>query len=83
MVLADNLDNRTARVRTQGCSGGNMLADAIFKIFPDADMSLITGGFIRGDRLYKKGFRISRPHLDDEFPFFSPKTSSSVSVFFC
>jgi 5'-nucleotidase/UDP-sugar diphosphatase len=63
------LDTRSSRVRTGSCSGGNLVADALLFGMPGADMGVINGGFIRGDRLYRAGHILTSSDLEDEFPF--------------
>lgn len=62
------LDSRTATVRTGEAALGNLVADALRGYFK-ADIGLINGGGLRGDRLYPAGHVLSRRDLIGEMPF--------------
>lgn len=62
------LDSRTATVRTGEAALGNLVADALRGYFK-ADIGLVNGGGLRGDRLYPAGHVLSRRDLIGEMPF--------------
>ena len=62
------LDSRTASVRTGEAALGNLVADALRSYFR-ADIGLVNGGGLRGDRLYPAGHVLSRRDLIGEMPF--------------
>ena len=57
-----------ADVRTAENPLGNLLADVI-RAHAGADIGLINGGFIRGERSYKAGDRLTRRDIMRELPF--------------
>jgi len=63
-----DLDSRTQMCRCQEISIGNLLADALATCFR-ADIALVNGGFIRGDRYYAKEHILTRGDISREFPF--------------
>ena len=62
------LDSRTATVRTGEAALGDLVADALRGYFK-ADIGLVNGGGLRGDRLYPVGHVLSRRDLIGEMPF--------------
>ena len=66
--LAAPLDSRTATVRTGEAALGNLVADALRAYFR-AEIGLVNGGGLRGDRLYPAGHVLSRRDLIGEMPF--------------
>jgi len=55
-------------VRTEESVMGNLVADAI-RLACDADVAIISGGIIRGNKKYKPGTTISMRDLYTEMPF--------------
>lgn len=55
-------------VRTRESQFGNLIADAL-KQTSKVDVGFLNGGSIRGDRIYKKGEKITRKTLQQELPF--------------
>lgn len=55
-------------VRTQESVFGNIVADALKKL-SNADIGLINGGAIRGNREYAKGYQLTRHDIAEELPF--------------
>lgn len=65
-----DVDIQTTRrlVRTQEMPFGNFVADAI-RSHANADIGLINGGVIRGDKKYQKGTLLTRNDIVSELPF--------------
>jgi len=55
-------------VRTQESVMGNLVADAL-RVGCEADVAIISGGIIRGNKIYKVGSTISMKDLYTEMPF--------------
>jgi len=55
-------------IRTMEMPFGNFIADAV-KYYAKADIALINGGVIRGDKTYTKGAIITRRDIATELPF--------------
>ena len=67
-TLVAPLDSRTSIVRTREAAIGNLIADALRAHF-SADVALINGGGLRGNREYPVGHAFSRRDLLGEMPF--------------
>jgi 2',3'-cyclic-nucleotide 2'-phosphodiesterase (5'-nucleotidase family) len=66
--LAAPLDSRTATVRGREAAIGNLFADAL-RAHLSADVALINGGGLRGNREYPVGHALTRRDLVAEAPF--------------
>ncbi len=55
-TLTEELDSRTAALRSSETSMGNLIADAI-KLSTGADLAITNGGGIRGNKVYPKAMR--------------------------
>lgn len=66
--LSGVMQTSTSLVRTREMPFGNFVADAL-RIYADADIGLINGGFIRGDKSYAKDAIITRRDIATELPF--------------
>jgi 5'-nucleotidase / UDP-sugar diphosphatase len=66
-TLAAPLDSRTGAVRSGESAIGN-LADALRKA-ATAEVAIINGGAIRGDKFYPAGTKLSKRAILDELPF--------------
>eukprot|EP01098_Paradermamoeba_levis_P015009 TRINITY_DN7410_c0_g6_i2.p1 TRINITY_DN7410_c0_g6~~TRINITY_DN7410_c0_g6_i2.p1 ORF type:complete len:230 (-),score=42.87 TRINITY_DN7410_c0_g6_i2:203-892(-) len=73
----EDLDTRTKVVRQRESNSGNLVADALRSHF-GADVGIINGGFIRGDRVYKRGRKITKGDILEEFPF--PKVAVPIRI---
>ena len=62
------LDTRRAVVRTRESNFGNLVADAM-RAAVGADVGLVNGGGIRGDRIYEAGTTLTRSDVLTELPF--------------
>lgn len=62
------LDTRRDTVRTQESNFGNLIADAI-RNTTGADVAIVNGGGIRGDRIYAAGAELTRKDILTELPF--------------
>jgi 2',3'-cyclic-nucleotide 2'-phosphodiesterase (5'-nucleotidase family) len=62
------LDSRTAEVRGGEAAIGNLVADAV-KAGTGAEIALINGGSLRGNRVYGAGSVITRRDVASELPF--------------
>ena len=67
-VLDRPLDTRETSVRSGETAFGNMLADCL-RAATGADIALVNGGGIRGDRLYEAGTKLTRRDIFTELPF--------------
>ncbi|WP_068437627.1 bifunctional UDP-sugar hydrolase/5'-nucleotidase [Magnetospirillum sp. XM-1] len=67
-TLATAMDSRTTTVRGEEAALGNLVADALSAHF-GADMALINGGGLRGNRQYQPGQPLTRRDLLSEMPF--------------
>ena len=62
------LNSQTAEVRTRETTMGNLIAEALREMM-QADVALVNGGGIRGNRLYEAGTTLTRRHVLQELPF--------------
>lgn len=62
------LDSRIGSVRAREASFGSLVADAV-RAGTDAEIGLMNGGGIRGDRLYPAGTALTRRDILSELPF--------------
>jgi 2',3'-cyclic-nucleotide 2'-phosphodiesterase (5'-nucleotidase family) len=62
------LNSQTAEVRTRETTMGNLIADALREAL-QADVALVNGGGIRGNRLYEAGATLTRHDILQELPF--------------
>jgi 5'-nucleotidase / UDP-sugar diphosphatase len=67
-TLAKPLDSRRIVVREQEAAIGDLFADAI-RAAVGAEVALLNGGGIRGDRTYEAGVRLTRRDVLTELPF--------------
>lgn len=67
-TLDQPLDSRTALVRSSETALGNLVADALRAQFK-ADVAVINGGGLRGNRLYPAGTQLTRRDVLTELPF--------------
>jgi 2',3'-cyclic-nucleotide 2'-phosphodiesterase (5'-nucleotidase family) len=67
-VLGSPLDSTTGKVRSSETAIGNFVADAL-RVQNGADVALINGGGIRGNRLYEAGVSLTRRDILSELPF--------------
>jgi 5'-nucleotidase/UDP-sugar diphosphatase len=67
-TLASELDSRQDLLRSGESSMGDLIADAI-RSAGGADVALVNGGSIRGDKLYPAGSTLSREDIQRELPF--------------
>lgn len=62
------LDTRKASVRGRETAFGDFVADTM-RAATGADLAILNGGAIRGDRLYSAGARLTRGDVQAELPF--------------
>jgi 5'-nucleotidase / UDP-sugar diphosphatase len=67
-TLAAPLDSRTGAVRSGESAIGDLFADALRKA-AQADIAIINGGGIRGDKIYPAGTKLLKHDILDELPF--------------
>ncbi|MDQ6703243.1 MAG: bifunctional metallophosphatase/5'-nucleotidase [Pseudomonadota bacterium] len=67
-TIAAPLDSRTGAVRSGECAIGNLIADALRKA-ATAEIAIVNGGGIRGDKFYPAGTKLSKRDILDELPF--------------
>jgi 5'-nucleotidase / UDP-sugar diphosphatase len=65
------LNSQTGEVRTRETTMGNLIADALREVL-QADVALVNGGGIRGNRLYDAGTTLTRRDILQELPFGNP-----------
>jgi 5'-nucleotidase/UDP-sugar diphosphatase len=67
-TLAAPLDSRTGAVRSGECAIGNLIADAL-RTAATAEVAIVNGGGIRGDKFYPAGTKLLKRDILDELPF--------------
>ncbi len=67
-TLAAPLDSRTGAVRSGESAIGDLIADALRKA-AEAEVAIINGGGIRGDKFYPAGTKLLKRDILDELPF--------------
>ncbi len=67
-TLDGGLDSRRNVVRSEEATMGNLIADAM-RDATGADIAIMNGGGIRGDRTYDAGARLTRRDILTELPF--------------
>lgn len=67
-TLEAPLDSRRNMVRAEEATMGNLIADAM-RVQTGADIGLMNGGGIRGDRTYDAGAKLTRKDILTELPF--------------
>jgi 5'-nucleotidase / UDP-sugar diphosphatase len=67
-TLAAPLDSRAGAVRSGESAIGNLIADAL-RTAATAEVAIINGGAIRGDKFYPAGTKLSKRDILDELPF--------------
>lgn len=67
-VTETKLNSYSDSVRSKETTMGNLIADVLLETF-NADLAIINGGSIRGDRTYDAGYEITRGDIYKEFPF--------------
>ncbi len=67
-VARTPLDSRKASVRGQETAIGDFFADTM-RAITGADVALLNGGGIRGNRLYESGTKLTRKDIARELPF--------------
>ena len=77
-TLAAPLDSRTEAVRTGECAIGDLVADALRKA-GTADIAIVNGGGIRGNRIYPAGTRLTKRDISSELPFGNKTMVTNVS----
>lgn len=77
-TLAAPLDSRTEAVRSSESAIGDLIADALREA-SGAEIAIMNGGGIRGDRLYPAGTRLKKRDILDELPFGNKTVVTSVS----
>lgn len=65
---ATALDSRRTTVRGREAAIGNLFADAV-RAATQADIAIVNGGGIRGDRTYPPGTALTRRDILEELPF--------------
>lgn len=67
-IAETSIDSYSESVRSKETTMGNLIADILKEAFC-ADLAVINGGSIRGDRTYEAGYEITRGDIYKEFPF--------------
>lgn len=66
--LDTRLDTTRPTVRSRESAFANLLTDAL-RNYANADIAMLNGGVIRGEKRYSKGYSISRRDIAIELPF--------------
>jgi 2',3'-cyclic-nucleotide 2'-phosphodiesterase (5'-nucleotidase family) len=77
-TLATPLDSRSQVVRTEEAAIGNLVADALREV-AGAEIAIVNGGGIRGNRLYPVGTKLRRRDIIEELPFGNKTIVARVS----
>jgi 2',3'-cyclic-nucleotide 2'-phosphodiesterase (5'-nucleotidase family) len=77
-TLAAPLDSRTEAVRSSESAIGNLIADALRKA-AGADLAIVNGGGIRGDKFYPAGSKLKKRDILEELPFGNKTVLTIVS----
>ena len=75
---SEPLDSRKAILRTQEAAIGNLVADAL-RTQTQADVAIINGGGIRGNKQYPAGAQLTRRDILTELPFGNRTVKLAVS----
>ncbi len=67
-TLAAPLDSRTEAVRSGESAIGDLIADAL-RTAATAEIAIVNGGGIRGNKFYPAGTKLSKREILDELPF--------------
>jgi 5'-nucleotidase/UDP-sugar diphosphatase len=67
-TLQSNMDTQRDTVRTREAEFGNFVADTM-REYTNAEIGLINGGAIRGEKIYLKGSKLTRRDIAEELPF--------------
>jgi 5'-nucleotidase / UDP-sugar diphosphatase len=67
-TLAASLDSRTEAVRFGESAIGNLIADAL-RTAATAEVAIVNGGAIRGNKFYPAGTKLLKRDILDELPF--------------
>jgi len=74
-TVVTSLDS--TQTRSKESTMANFLSDILCETF-SADLGMINGGFIRGNRVYEKGFAFTLGDVEREFPF--PKRPVLIEI---
>jgi 5'-nucleotidase/UDP-sugar diphosphatase len=77
-IFGSEVQTSRSLIRTMEMPFGNFVADAL-KHYAKAEIGLINGGAIRGDKVYAKGASITRRDIATELPFRSHVTVLSLT----
>ena len=77
-TLAAALDSRPGALRSGECAIGDLVADAL-RSAAAAEVAIINGGSIRGNRIYAAGTRLTKRDILDELPFGNKTMATKVS----
>lgn len=77
-ITETKLDTTRNAVRTAENAFGNLVADA-FRNYYSADIGIVNGGSIRGDRVYSSGTSLTRRDILSELPFRNDTTIIKIS----
>ncbi|PZF76123.1 bifunctional metallophosphatase/5'-nucleotidase [Aestuariivirga litoralis] len=77
-MTTEPLDSRKATLRTQEAAIGNLVADAL-RAQTGADVAIINGGGLRGNKQYPAGAQLSRRDILTEMPFGNRTVKLSVT----
>lgn len=77
-TIAAALDSRPGALRSGECAIGDLVADAL-RNAAAAEVAIINGGSIRGNRIYAAGTRLTKRDILDELPFGNKTMATKVS----
>lgn len=76
-VTQTELDSRRGQVRRRETAMGNLIADAV-RDYVKADLAIVNGGGIRGDKIYAAGATLTRRDVANELPFTNTATLTEL-----
>lgn len=76
--VTTKITSRREKVRSEEVAFGNLIADALREYY-GADIALVNGGSIRGNKDYAAGAELSRKDIQSELPFDPPSVQFQAS----
>ncbi|GLO63501.1 multifunctional 2',3'-cyclic-nucleotide 2'-phosphodiesterase/5'-nucleotidase/3'-nucleotidase [Vibrio sp. MACH09] len=76
--VTSKITSRREKVRSEEVAFGNLVADALREYY-NADIALVNGGSIRGNKEYAAGAELTRKDIQSELPFDPPSVLFQAS----
>ncbi|WCE31440.1 bifunctional metallophosphatase/5'-nucleotidase [Vibrio sp. SCSIO 43137] len=76
--VTSKITSKREKVRTEETAFGNLVADALREYY-SADIALVNGGSIRGNKDYAAGAELTRKDIQSELPFDPPSVLIQAS----